>query len=125
MEKFLAIALGGALGAILRVYVSEGVVHKIGLAFPYGTMAVNLIGCLLIGLCLGAYILRPDWPEWIRFLLVAGGLGAFTTFSTFAFELLDLLLGGQYGQALMYGGIQLIGGLLLCWVGILITRAVL
>ena len=99
--------------------------HKIGLAFPYGTMAVNLIGCLLIGLCLGAYILRPDWPEWIRFLLVAGGLGAFTTFSTFAFELLDLLLGGQYGQALMYGGIQLIGGLLLCWVGILITRAVL
>ena len=92
MEKFLAIALGGALGAILRVYVSEGVMHKIGLAFPYGTMVVNLIGCLLIGLCLGAYILRPDWPEWIRFLLVAGGLGAFTTFSTFAFELLDLLL---------------------------------
>ncbi len=123
MEKIIFIALGGAVGALCRVYIGEAILRKYGGFLPYGTIFVNLLGSLLIGICLGFYMLRPDLPEWAKFLLVAGGLGAFTTFSTFAYELLQLVVGGQYGDAFIYGGSQLVGGLLLCWLGIIIARA--
>ena len=65
---------------------------------------------------------HSEWPAWAKYLLVGGGLGAFTTFSTFAFELLQLLMDGAYMGALAYGGIQLVGGLLVCYVGLVLAR---
>lgn len=65
---------------------------------------------------------KPDLPQWARFFLVVGGLGAFTTFSTFAFEMLQLMMAESYVQALWYGAVQVVGGLILCWVGMLIVR---
>ena len=82
MEKYIAVALGGAVGALCRMALGEWVMTKVS-SFPYGTVVVNLIGCLIIGLVLGLYMQKPDLPQWARFFLVVGGLGAFTTFSTF------------------------------------------
>ncbi|MDU2076402.1 MAG: CrcB family protein, partial [Veillonella sp.] len=79
-------------------------------------------GCLIIGLVLGLYMQKPDLPQWARFFLVVGGLGAFTTFSTFAFEMLQLMMAESYVQALWYGVVQVVGGLILCWVGMLVVR---
>ena len=110
MEKYIAIACGGALGALARTMVGEWVMARLG-PYPFGTITVNLIGCLIIGIILGAYLCRPDWPQWVRFFLVVGGLGAFTTFSTFAFELLQLLTSGDFTDVLFYGAVQILGGL--------------
>ena len=91
-------------------------------SFTYCTVVLNLVGCLIIGLVLGLYMQKPDLPQWARFFLVVGGLGAFTTFSTFAFVMLQLMMAESYVQALWYGVVQVIGGLILCWVGMLIVR---
>ena len=101
--------------------LGEWVMTKVS-SFPYGTVVVNLIGCLIIGLVLGLYMQKPDLPQWARFFLVVGGLGAFTTFSTFAFEMLQLMMSESYVQALFYGFVQVVGGLILCWIGILLAR---
>ena len=102
-------------------YGSRWVMTKVS-SFPYGTVVVNLVGCLIIGLVLGFYMQKPDLPQWVRFFLVVGGLGAFTTFSTFAFEMLQLMMAESYVQALWYGAVQVVGGLILCWVGMLVVR---
>ena len=91
-------------------------------SFPYGTVVVNLIGCLIIGLVLGLYMQKPDLSQLARFFLVVGGLGAFTTFSTFAFEMLQLMMTESYVQAFFYGFVQVVGGLILCWIGVLLAR---
>ena len=95
MEKYIAVALGGATGALCRMALGEWVMTKVS-SFPYGTVVVNLVGCLIIGLVLGLYMQKPDLPQWVRFFLVVGGLGAFTTFSTFAFEMLQLMMAESY-----------------------------
>ena len=123
MEKYMAIACGGALGALARSMVGEWVMARLG-PYPFGTIVVNLLGCLIIGIILGAYLCRPDWPQWVRFFLVVGGLGAFTTFSTFAFELLQLLTAGDFGDVLFYGAVQILGGLVLCAIGMWIAKLV-
>lgn len=103
--------------------VGEWVMARLG-PYPFGTITVNLIGCLIIGIILGAYLCRPDWPQWFRFFLVVGGLGAFTTFSTFAFELLQLLTSGDVTDVLFYGTVQILGGLALCAIGMWIAKLV-
>lgn len=122
MFKLLAIAFGGAVGSLLRVYGSEWVVAKTGLHPVHGTMAVNLFGALLIGLCIGFLQAKPDLPTWVRFLIISGGLGGFTTFSSFIYELIELLIQESYYMAFYYGAIQLIGGVILCWLALAISR---
>lgn len=121
MEKYIAVAIGGAVGALCRMALGEWVMTKVS-SFPYGTIVVNLIGCLIIGLVLGLYMQKPDLSPLARFFLVVGGLGAFTTFSTFAFEMLQLMMTESYVQAFFYGFIQVVGGLILCWIGVLLAR---
>lgn len=121
MEKYIAVAIGGAVGALCRMALGEWVMTKVS-SFPYGTIVVNLIGCLIIGLVLGLYMQKPELSQLARFFLVVGGLGAFTTFSTFAFEMLQLMMTESYVQALFYGSVQVVGGLILCWIGVLLAR---
>ncbi|PID40897.1 MAG: fluoride efflux transporter CrcB, partial [Proteobacteria bacterium] len=106
------IGLGGFIGAIFRFLVSGGVQALLkSAAFPAGTMAVNIIGCLLIGLGGGLMESRQLFsPEWRAFLFV-GVLGSFTTFSTFGLETFNLARGGQWLPALSNVGISLILGL--------------
>lgn len=115
--RFVYIALGGGLGAVLRFVVTSSVDRWTGSDFPFGTLAVNLIGCLSIGLLAaaltGAEGIREEW----RLLLLVGLLGGFTTFSTFAYESVVLWNYGQWGRALLNLTTSNALGLLGIWAG--------
>ena len=98
MPSVLAVAFGGALGALARYGVGI-VAARLGAdAFPWGTWAVNLIGCLLAGLTV-PFVAQPH-QDTARLLVVTGFLGAFTTFSTFSLDSLSLWMAGRPGLAL-------------------------
>ena len=97
----LAIAFGGALGSVLR-YLMGGVVQRAAHAgFPYGTLAVNVVGCLLIG-ALVQHFMNAEPSPTVRGFLVVGFCGGFTTFSAFSMETIGLLYGGSYLRASAY-----------------------
>ncbi len=99
MYRVLAIALGGALGAVIRAS-ADGLSQKhLGADFPYGTLLVNILGGFLIGLIAGVSISMELSPIW-RDALVVGGLGALTTFSAFTLDTLTLASGGGVLYAL-------------------------
>lgn len=101
MTNLAIIAAGGAVGAVLRYVVSVGIHRMAGTGFPWGTLTVNLLGCLVIGLVWGASE-RMHMPAEARLFVFAGLLGAFTTFSTFGLETMNLFRDGQVGVALAY-----------------------
>ena len=122
--QVLAIAGGGAAGALLRFWVSTGVYTLLGRNFPYGTLAVNVLGSLVMGFLFVMFIdkltLGPAW----RAALLVGMLGAFTTFSTFSIETMSLLEEGELIKALI--NILLSVGLCLIatWIGMLTGRTI-
>lgn len=116
-----AIALGATLGAWLRWGLSLWLNARLEL-LPLGTLAANLIGGYLIGICVG---FLHDWPElspaW-RLLAVTGFLGGLTTFSTFSAEAVVLIERGAYGWALLHTGLHLLGSVALCIAGLATWR---
>lgn len=100
MSQTLAIAAGGAIGALLRYWTSTAVHNRLGTGFPYGTLTVNVMGSLLMGFLYIWLIERLAAGSALRAFLLIGILGAFTTFSTFSMETLNLLESGQPGKAL-------------------------
>jgi CrcB protein len=100
MTQVLAIAAGGAIGALLRYWTSVAVHSRLGMAFPYGTLAVNILGSLLMGFLYIWLIDRMTAGPALRAFLLIGVLGAFTTFSTFSMETLNLMEAGHPGKAL-------------------------
>lgn len=117
MSPWLAVALGGAFGASCRYYVATQLALNTFAKLPLATICVNLAGSGLMGFI---YILIIDkgWlnPEW-RNLLMAGFLGAFTTFSTFALEALSLWQTNNHGVAIGYVLINVVGSLLCVFIG--------
>lgn len=108
------IALGGAVGALARYGVSGWVQTLSGSTFPLGTLAVNVLGSFLLGLTLPLFE-NLAWSAEVRTMVTMGFLGAFTTYSTFSYEAVVLLEGGEWGRGGAYmGGTLLlgIGGLL-------------
>ncbi len=95
MNKFLVIAAGGALGAVLRYIVSGAAYQLWGSSFPWGTLTVNLIGCFLIGL-LSETFTGLIVPQHLKTMALIGMLGAFTTFSTFGLETVNLMRDGEW-----------------------------
>ncbi|KAA3623375.1 MAG: fluoride efflux transporter CrcB [Proteobacteria bacterium] len=95
----LAVALGGALGAVLRYAVVTGAASAIGRTFPFGTLAVNIVGSFLIGMLFVWFQARGPHHEILRASLIVGLLGGFTTFSAFSLETLNLFVGGHPGRA--------------------------
>jgi len=124
MRPFLLVFLGGGLGAGLRYGAALLVAGRgTGLgpeaaAFPWATLAVNLVGSFLIGVLAGLLAGR----ETARLVLVTGLLGGFTTFSAFSLDTLTLLGSGRAGFALGYVAASVVGGLALAWLGAQTTR---
>lgn len=102
MPMALAIALGGAVGALSRHYMAAAVSRAFGLGFPYGTLTVNVVGCFLMGLLVEAMALRFSITPEARGFLAVGLLGGFTTFSAFSLEVALLYERGQLLLAAIY-----------------------
>ena len=117
MLRYLLIGVGGALGSIARYWVTTSVASKLGVAFPYGTLCVNLASCFVIGFLItsagGGAGKRSAW----RFLVAVGFIGAFSTFSTFEWETYSAARSGAFLVAGLYTGCSLIVGLLAVWAG--------
>lgn len=113
-----AVGVGGFLGSLAR-YGLSGLVHRHlpGATFPYGTLTVNLLGCLVIGLLTGASESRQVFRPEARAFLLIGLLGGFTTFSTFGYETFAMLREGASVRAAFNAGAHVILGLLLVWLG--------
>jgi len=97
-----AIAAGGALGAALRHLVAGAVMRAVGLSFPYGTLTVNVLGSLIMGLLVGLLVARMDLGPVTRGFLTTGVLGGFTTFSAFSLEMALFIERQQAGLAALY-----------------------
>ena len=116
MERFLAVALGGAAGALVRYGVYVLIDKWMTTPAPVATWMVNLVGCLLIGFLAPLLTSQEMAPQW-RFLILVGFLGSFTTFSTFSLESVVLWQDGRMGLVLLNTGGSVIAGLLFVWLG--------
>jgi CrcB protein len=123
LTNLLLIAGFGALGALLRFALSNGVYAMLGREFPYGTMSVNIIGSLLIGFTYIFIASKHLSDEW-RMALIIGFLGAFTTFSTFSLETLDLFESGQPDRAILNIILSVVLCLAACWLGMKIGKSI-
>ncbi|MCB9434843.1 MAG: fluoride efflux transporter CrcB [Ardenticatenaceae bacterium] len=121
MQPYLAVAAGGAIGATLRFAVAQLALNRWGSNFPWGTLAVNLVGSLLIGLCWQLFEKWQISPNQ-RVLLFVGIFGGFTTFSSYALESLRLLQEGRLQVGLIYMVGSNLGGLTAVFLGYLIGR---
>ena len=99
--SYMAIAIGGGLGSVVRFIVSREMGNWFGSYLPYGTLTVNVAGSLALGWFTTIFLDRPEIKSPIRLGLMVGFLGAFTTFSTFSYETLQLLLNGAVWRALI------------------------
>jgi len=122
MMNLLLIAIGGAAGSLARygtAVLFAGPPDRT--AFPWGTFAANLIGCLLVGYVNGLLLEKVIRPE-MRFLLTIGFIGGFTTFSTFGYETATFLRDGNYARAAAYLVLSNIAGIALVFVGVALAR---
>ena len=119
--QYLFIAVGGAAGAVLRFLISGWAFTLLGEGFPWGTFIVNLLGTFLIGFLWQLFEYVPISTN-MRSLIFIGGLGAFTTFSTFAFESLNLFRDGDTGLGMINIIATDVFGIMLGLLGIILGR---
>lgn len=122
LDKYLWISLGAIIGANARYLISSWAAERWGASFPYGTLLINLTGSLIVGVFLTFATQRALVDPRLRLLIAVGFCGSYTTFSTYTYESINLLLNGSWGAGL----INLLGssglGLLAVALGILIGR---
>ena len=122
LSQIFAIMMGGAVGAAMRFIVSNGVYSLFGREFPYGTLAVNIIGSFFMGLLTVVLLERGDYDPLIKLAILVGFLGSFTTFSTFSLDTLALINEG----ALIRAFINMIGSVVVCvsavWLGMVLAK---
>jgi CrcB protein len=120
--SYLLAALGGALGALARWAVTTALPHTPG-AWPWATLLVNVTGCLAIGALLAVLLARFPSSPWLRPFLAVGVLGGYTTYSTFAVDVVQLARSGRGLLAVAYVLASVLGGLLAVVLGLLAGRA--
>jgi len=118
MPNWLFVMSGGALGALGRYLLGGWINGRWTKAFiPFGTLGVNILGCLLIGILAGLMEGRQGSDSQSRHFLIIGLMGGFTTYSSFGLETLQLMNGAHFGSALTHMGLHLILGLVAVWAG--------
>lgn len=122
--KYVLVFSGGGLGAALRYWTQGLVYSRTGTAFPYGTLAVNVAGCFVIGLLMISLEERFLAVPSLRLFLTIGILGGFTTFSSFSYETLVLLRDGELFYAFGNIGLSLGSCLAATWIGMLVGRLI-
>lgn len=121
-RNLLLIAAGSMLGGVARYLCALGIARIALTAFPYGTFAVNVAGCLAIGLVYG-FAERFDWfSADLRLFLATGFCGGFTTFSSFAYENIELLLDKDYLTFAMYSALSFVLGLAAAYAGVSLSK---
>ncbi|MFQ5628762.1 MAG: fluoride efflux transporter CrcB [bacterium] len=126
MIKLFLIGAGGFFGAVFR-YLLSGAVHQIIPAragFPYGTVVVNIFGCLLIGLFSGLTETRQLFTPEARLVIFIGLLGGFTTFSTFGYESFSMMRDGELAAFLVNVFFHLFFGLAAVWLGHVLSKII-
>lgn len=124
MKHVLAIAMGGALGSVLRFWVSNWVTGMLGRGFPYGTLLVNVSGSLLMGFLYIVLIEKFNASTEWRALLLIGLLGGFTTFSSFSMETFNLIEAGEILKALGNVILSVSVCLAATWLGVAVGRQI-
>ena len=122
MFQALAIAGGGAIGALMRFYAATGIYALLGRGFPYGTLFVNVSGSMVMGLLYVLFLERLQVSPEMRAALLVGVLGAFTTFSTFSIETLNLLENGELMKAVLNILLSVLSCIAGAWLGVLFGR---
>ncbi|MEW7999305.1 MAG: fluoride efflux transporter CrcB [Candidatus Thiodiazotropha endolucinida] len=122
LNQLIAIASGGAIGALFRFWVSSGIYSLLGRGFPYGTLVVNVLGSLVMGFLYVLLLERTTVSPEMRGALLIGFLGAFTTFSTFSIETLNLLEQAELLKAGLNILVSVIACVLACWFGLVVGR---
>lgn len=122
LQKYLLIAVGGALGSVARYLVGLTVSDRMGNRFPYGTFVINLTACVIIGFSLTLLNRRAGVNQAWRFLIPIGFVGAYSTFSTFEWETFVSLETGAFLIAALYVSLSCLFGLVAVWLGVLLAR---
>ena len=116
--SILSIAFGGGCGAIARYFLAKEMERLLGDFLPYGTLTVNMLGSFALGLLAIFFLNRPEINNSLRLGISVGFLGAFTTFSTFSFESLELLMRGFVWRAIINVSANVAVCLGMCYLGI-------
>ena len=117
MRAILLVAVGAAIGGVLRHLIGKVVHSAAGHGFPYGTLVVNIAGCLAIGIVMAKFAAEDAPGDDAHHAIAIGLLGGFTTFSAFGRETIELVHAGRVGAALVYVAVANIAGLAAVWVG--------
>tara|TARA_B100000929_G_scaffold113355_1_gene89844 strand:- start:296 stop:676 length:381 start_codon:yes stop_codon:yes gene_type:complete len=118
----LAIGIGGACGSVSRFLVAREMGRRLGDFLPYGTLAVNVLGSLALGWLATVFLDRPEINSALRLGIAVGFLGAFTTFSTFSLESVQLLLNGAVWRAMLNIAVNTVVCLGMCYLGMQLAR---
>ena len=122
VSQILVIMLGGGLGAVARFVVSTTVNEKVSVNFPYGTLVVNVIGSFIMGFLAMWLVEKLGLNPLLRLAIFVGFLGAFTTFSTFSMETLNLFEEGLAFRAIMNMLVNVILSVLAVWLGVMLGK---
>jgi CrcB protein len=120
---YLMVFIGGGIGAALRHGVNIGAARLFGTSFPYGTLTVNIAGCLVMGLLTGYFAFKGDVSQSWRLFLTTGILGGFTTFSAFSLDVAVLYERGELGLAATYVLASVAVSLLAVFAGLALMRS--
>ena len=124
MSGYLVVFVGGGVGAALRHGVNRAACAWLGSAFPYGTLFVNLLGGLLMGIVAGLFLVRTGISEESRLFLTTGLLGGFTTFSAFSLEASLMWQRGDYSSLIAYAVASVLLSVMALFIGLSLVRAV-
>ncbi len=117
MEKYIVIGIGGFFGSIGRFWIASIMQNRTESLFPYGTMAVNIAGCFLIGLLMTLFQERIAVGQNLKLFLIVGILGGFTTFSSFSYDTFAMVKSGNLLGAGLNAGLSMFGCLAATWAG--------